>query len=135
MDDIILASTHPRHGRKGARMDDIISASTQMDDLSDVDKAKKVLHYILNRIREDEDVGYDLGPGTHAFALLTEVAAALYGQPLLDVRKHFSVSHLYPSAREQLIKITQAWHEYSGRKERFWDCVGSIINNQVKGKK
>ena len=56
-----------------------------------VEKSKLAIKHVLDRIREDEGTRRHLGFGTQSFALLTEAAAEMFGQPVGQVRDHFSL--------------------------------------------
>lgn len=59
-----------------------------MTDAEKIEKAQRAVSYLLNRIRNDEAVRYHF-VGTQSFDLLTEAAAALFGEPVEKVREHF----------------------------------------------
>lgn len=59
---------------------------TQMDGLSQVEKAKKAINHVLIVLRDNPDAYYHLGLGTQAFALLTEAAADLNGRTVEETR-------------------------------------------------
>lgn len=61
--------------------------NTQMDGLPAEEQAKRAISHTLNRIREDETIGWYMGLGTQAFDLLTEAAATLHGRPVEKVRE------------------------------------------------
>jgi hypothetical protein len=54
-----------------------------------IEKSKKAISHVLNRLREDDALRYQLGFGTQSFELLTEAAAALFDEPVEQVRAHF----------------------------------------------
>lgn len=66
--------------------------STQMDDLDLKGKARLAIFHALGQIRSNATVGYELGIGTPTFALLTEAYAAMTGEAVDRVRRHFLCS-------------------------------------------
>lgn len=48
---------------------------------------KRALHAVLNRIRDQKEISYHMGPGTATFEIVTAAFSAVTGQPLDDVRE------------------------------------------------
>jgi len=61
-----------------------------MDNMPAIEQAKRAIAHILNQGLENPYLGYYIGLGTQSFALLTEAAATLWGEPVEKVRKNFS---------------------------------------------
>ena len=53
-----------------------------------IEKSKKALWYLVERIRWDESLRYRLGYGTEAFERVTDAAASLFEQPVAKVREY-----------------------------------------------
>lgn len=62
---------------------------TQMTGMTREEQARKAILHVLNQIHHNPDIGWYLGIGTQSFALLTEAAATLFGEPLQQVRERF----------------------------------------------
>jgi hypothetical protein len=54
-----------------------------------IEKARKAIVHVLNRIRSDEKVRYYLGAGTESFEQLTGAYASLCDLPVDDVRNRY----------------------------------------------
>jgi hypothetical protein len=67
----------------------MINAQRSMADHTPLQQAQLALGHILQRIKNDERVGWYLGMGTESFALATEAYATLVGKPVLAVRTAF----------------------------------------------
>jgi hypothetical protein len=85
-------------------MSDMFS-DTQMDGLSNEDKAKRAIEHVLRIMNENHEVGYHLGLGTQSFALLTEAAAALWGEPVDQVRHKLAPRSVERAATELIHEI------------------------------
>lgn len=68
----------------------MINDDKQMADLSPEKQALKALLHVAIRIHEDPFVGYYLGYGSQAFALVTEALATLTSQDVVKVRTDYA---------------------------------------------
>jgi hypothetical protein len=68
----------------------VINDDKQMADLPPVEQARRALQHVLSRVHADPFVGYYLGHGSQAFALVTEAFAAILGQDVAKVRAEWS---------------------------------------------
>lgn len=67
----------------------IMMTHTEMDGLQPIEQASRAISYVLERIRTDPDIGWNMGFGTQAFSLLTEAMATLDNAPVVTVRERF----------------------------------------------
>lgn len=51
--------------------------------------AQKAIAHVLQRMSVSEPLRHEIGFGTQSYVLLTEAAAALFDEPLEQVREHF----------------------------------------------
>lgn len=84
----------------------------QMAGKPPMDQARMAIGYALRRIRDEWDIGYHMGEGTQAFALLTEACAALNNECLSDVREKFSPQPRLKCDTQILREIKTAWQDY-----------------------
>jgi hypothetical protein len=59
----------------------------QMAGVAPEDQAKRALRHVLEQIRDNPKVGYEMGFGSQSFALVTEAFATLTGEPVEEVRE------------------------------------------------
>ncbi len=64
--------------------------SLQMEGKDAVRQAKLAIRHTLGIIQSNPAVGYHCGMGSQTFALLTEAAATLFGEPVRQVRENFA---------------------------------------------
>lgn len=50
---------------------------------------KRAFNHLLERIRDDREIGHLLGAGTESYALITKATALLWSQPVDKVRENF----------------------------------------------
>lgn len=84
-------------------------------------KAKKAIAYALTRIKDNWQIGYHMGPGTQAYALLTEAAALLYDEPEAKVYANFSPQSQGKSDTQLMRDIREAWEYYQSDQRRAPD--------------
>lgn len=66
-----------------------IYTDTEMTGLPPEQQAKRAIEHALCRIRDHSGIGWYMGIGSSAFALLTEAYASLTGLPVDEVRHRF----------------------------------------------
>lgn len=84
----------------------------QMEGKPPIDQALQAISYSLRRIREEWNIGYHMGEGTQAFALLAEAYATLNNEALSDVREKFSPQPKHKCDTQILREIKTAWQDY-----------------------
>lgn len=99
---------------------DPIMEATSMDGKAPLDQAKKAIQHTLHRISEHPTVGWYCGAGTATFALLTEAAATLFGEPVRKVREYYQPKDVTnPQAildrLRQLTETLQSQYETGGK--------------------
>lgn len=52
-------------------------------------KSQKAISHLLNRMKAHEPLRREIGFGTQSYELLTEAAAALFEEPIEQVKAHF----------------------------------------------
>lgn len=62
-----------------------------MKDLAPEEKAKCAIKIVLNKIKENPEVACHIGFGSQAYSVLTEAAASLWNEPLIEVRNHYRI--------------------------------------------
>lgn len=68
----------------------MINDHKQMADLPPLEQARRALQHVASRIHSDPFVGYYLGYGSQAFALVTEALATIRGEDVVKVRTEWS---------------------------------------------
>lgn len=74
---------------EAAPLPDPLWEATQLDGQSAEDKARVAVAHALGQMRDNGIIGYQMGIGGQAFALLTEALAALMNLPVRVVRERF----------------------------------------------
>jgi predicted RNA-binding Zn-ribbon protein involved in translation (DUF1610 family) len=98
------------------------------------EQAKRAIRHVLGVIRDNAEVGWYMGAGTHSFDLLTEAAATLFDEPLEKVRTHFMPVHPHDPKEDGCAKETRKHNSshycpYCGHDKiviRVFPCVGTI---------
>ncbi len=62
--------------------------------------AQKAIAAVLNRIVDDENIGYHMGVGTATFEKLVQAAALLYNKPVEQLQADFTPKARVPSRRD-----------------------------------
>lgn len=75
---------------------------TQMQGVPPEEQARRAILVMLKRVRNDQHVGYYVGPGSQTYDLLTEAYAALSGDTVENVRNTFCGQHPPPDTYEQI---------------------------------
>lgn len=79
------------------------NAERQMADLSPEEQAEKAIRHVLQRVINDGRINYLIGPGSHAFDLLTEAYASItradLGQVRLDASRRAHEERMDADAR------------------------------------
>ena len=65
-----------------------LAMTDQQKDEAILESQKAVAH-VLQRMNESEPLRHEIGFGTQSYELLTRAAAALFGEPIEQVRSHF----------------------------------------------
>jgi hypothetical protein len=89
-----------------------IEDAREMEGMPPIDQAKMAITYALQRIKDERQIGYHMGVGTQAFALLTEAAASLWGTDLEKVRYDFAPRSERKADTELVREIRSAWDDY-----------------------
>ncbi len=83
-----------------------IYTNKQMDGMTPENQAKKAMAHILQQVRDNPKFWDVMGLGTQSYALLTEAAATMFGEPVETVRKKFVCRNCNEkSADEKLSEI------------------------------
>lgn len=69
---------------------DVLLESKQMEGQTAEEQSKRAIVHVLNLIRSDSRFSDVAGFGTQSFALLTEAAATLSGEPVQKVREYYA---------------------------------------------
>jgi len=72
-----------------------------------IEKSKRAVWYLIERIRWDDGLRYRCGYGTEVFERVTEAAASLYEQPVDKVRNYALGLDLKPEVGGQKSEISQ----------------------------
>lgn len=62
--------------------------------------AKKAIAAVLNRIEDDENIGYHMGVGTETFSKLVQAGALLWEKPVANIQAQFTPKTRFPSRRD-----------------------------------
>lgn len=92
-----------------------------MAGLSNIDQAKRSIMHVLSYMRENWEVGYQLGVGTQSFALLTECYTNITGEELEEFRQRMAPRPPGKDERpaiEILHAVMNAFHDYKIALER-----------------
>ena len=63
-----------------------------------LEKAERAIAHVLEQIRTNPKVRYEMGFASKSFQLLTEAAAAIWGEPLESIQDYYLRPPLHPIA-------------------------------------
>jgi hypothetical protein len=98
-----------------------MDSEREMEGLAPLEQAKKAIGYALRRIRDEWQIGYHMGYGTQAFALLTEAASTLFGEDLDKVREKFCPRSKTKADTEIAREVQRTWEDYTIQIRRAGD--------------